>query len=187
MKKLSPAEVTDLTGKPYIYCLVTMRINEKYSLASILTKLRSKGVEVVYWNEGLRSILVRVDSKSLPYILEVANNYADSVTYELKASLKTKIPQKLLKSTSNFIVNHSSRRPLLVGFKCSHGALLIEASSRIIRCKYCRSIITPPSHTPPSLCIFYDKGTDILKLLDEFKACIHELLEFIHKYRDEKQ
>ncbi len=160
--------------KPYTYAIVTMRISERYPLASVISKLKSRGIEILHWDEMHRTIVVRASTRELAHVKSVAEAYATTATIEVKASIKLRTSYKNMRKAGITVEVHGGR--LLGLADCGSFTLLLEYEKRVLRVKHCRKTsLTPPSMLPPSLCIYQLHEVDPLKLVEEARECLEHL------------
>ncbi|ABM80824.1 hypothetical protein [Hyperthermus butylicus] len=160
----------------YTYLTVTLSLKPQKSLPQLisLVEMSHPSLELVDFNEETRRVVIRARASEAPFLEKLLRDYASSASIEVKASLRTKIDVKKLRSIGVRYIAYGGR--ILFYTRCRDDAVFGEARGREILLKYCRwASSVDPAALPPALCSF-SQIEGLVELVSSARRCFGELL-----------
>jgi len=164
-----------------MFITLIMHIKLEASIASLLANImENKQITVIDHDEVARRVVIRVPVKEAAYVQLLVNHYADTASFEVKASAKGRVEPKTLREGVDAYTRLGDR--ILFYKRCRDGAIFGEARKRSILLKYCKNAtLVDPAALPPILCSFDAKTGDIVEAVEKAKKCFDEIVQLISR------
>lgn len=192
MKMLSPAEEPShepgaeqryeghrVMPRYYMFITLIMHVKLEASIASLLANImENKQVTLIDHDEVARRVVIRAPVKEAAYIQLLVNHYADTASFEVKASARGKVEPKTLRESVDAYTRLGDR--ILFYRKCREGAVFGEVRKRNMLLKYCKNAtLVDPAALPPILCSFDAKTIDIVEVAEKARKCFDEMVQLV--------
>lgn len=165
----------------YVFITLIIHVKLEASIASLLANIKeNNGVAIIDHDEVARRLILRAPLREAAYLQMLVDHYADTATFEVKASMKKRIDVKKLRSMNTIYRSIGNR--LLFYKTCSSGAVFGEARGRDLLLKYCKkAMMVDPAALPPVLCSFDALMEGIAEVADRARGCFDEIINSLLK------
>jgi hypothetical protein len=162
-----------------MFITLIMHVKLEVSMAALLANMmENRQVTVIDHDEVARRIIVRAPTREVAYLQLLVNHYADTASFEVKASAKGRVDPKAIREKGGIYANLGDR--MLFYKKCSEGAVFGEVRKRNILLKYCKdTVLADPAALPPILCSFDAKIGDMVDVVEKARRCFDEVMQLI--------
>jgi hypothetical protein len=162
-----------------MYITIIFRVREDRSFSRLISIIRDNEplVQLVDYNEDNRRVVIRVPAKEVAFASRLIEEYGASVTYDVKATIRARIPRSKLKELG---ATYRPGKPgtLLFYLGCDDLAVYGEVKGREVLAKLCKkTLMADPSALPPGLCSFSPTEMSLVDAVDKARECFNSLLE----------